>query len=40
MKNKELGLIRGRHPLPVNKYILNDSVNEFTKDALEQKLKK
>lgn len=30
----KLGLIKGRHPLPVDKYILEEEVQQYTKDEL------
>lgn len=35
MNKIKLGLIIGRHPLPVDSYIITDDITEYTKDALE-----
>lgn len=34
---KKLGLIKGRHPLPVDDYIVDWEVKEFTKKELAPK---
>ena len=35
MNNLNLGLIKGRHPLPVDAYVIESEVKDFTQKALE-----